>query len=365
MSDLQLSLIVIGGVIVSGVVTFNKWQEWRAKKSVDNAFSPLHEDVLMGTDGNAANERHEPFIPSAETDAAMHDDAMAMEPGPQEQDEAAHDAPLSFIQVTSKPSPLDPIVDCIIPLSLDLPLRGEKIAAAFHGMHFVGNKLVQVVGENEAGNWEAIAHGGVYHALQVGVQLATRNGPLSELEYSELVMRLNQMADELGAQPEVPDMMQVIADARRLHQLILEFDVQLSINVKAKGMPWMLSTMRPAFQRQGLELRADGRLIMPDGEGGILFTVLTNAKLPEDTSTLMTLLLPVALVAKERNGYTAMTAFAKSLATRLSGEIVDDSGALLTAQALNDVAAQVEDFYAFMEQSGMIAGSAPAKRLFS
>ena len=362
MSDFQLTLIVIGGVIVFGVVTFNKWQEWRAKKSVDNAFSPLHEDVLMGTDSTAAaaDARHEPFIPAADDHAALAE---------HEHDQHAYDSedeqPLSFIQVASKPTPLDPVVDCIIHLSLDLPLRGEKIIATFHDMHFVGNKLVQVVGESESGNLEAIAHGGVYHALQVGVQLATRNGPLTELEYSELVMRLNQRADELGAQPELPDMMQVIADARRLHQLILEFDVQLSINVKAKGMPWMLSTMRPAFQRQGLELRPDGRMIMPDGEGGMLFSLITNTNLADDTSTLMTLLLPVALVARERNGYGAMTAFAKSLSTRLSGEIVDDSGAPLTPQALEDISAQVDDFYAFMEQSGMIAGSAPARRLFS
>ena len=159
-------------------------------------------------------------------------------------------------------------------------------------------------------------------------------------------------------------MLQVIADARRLHQQILEFDVQLSINVKAKGMPWMLSTMRPAFQRQGLELRSDGRLSMPDGDGGILFSLLTNANQADDSSSLMTLLLPIALVAKDRNGFGAMTAFAKSLATRLSGEVVDDYGEPLSPQALADIAIQVEDCYAFMEQSGMIAGSGPAKRLF-
>ena len=48
MTELQGSLIAIGGAIVVGVVSYNKWQEWRAKKSVDKAFSPLEEDVLMG-----------------------------------------------------------------------------------------------------------------------------------------------------------------------------------------------------------------------------------------------------------------------------------------------------------------------------
>ena len=47
MTDLQVSLIAIGGVIVVGLFSFNKWQEWRAKKSVENAFSSLQQDVLM------------------------------------------------------------------------------------------------------------------------------------------------------------------------------------------------------------------------------------------------------------------------------------------------------------------------------
>jgi hypothetical protein len=230
--------------------------------------------------------------------------------------QAAHAAraePLEFLHATAKTSPLDPVVDCIIPLALEHPLRGEKIIAAFQSLRFVGNKLVQVIGETEIGNLEPVAHGGAYHSLQVGVQMASRLSPLSELEYSELVLGLNNMGDELGSMPDIPDMSQVISDARRLHQFIQEFDVQLSVNVRSKGMPWLVATMRPALQRQGLDLRPDGRLIMSDGDGGMLFSISMNASPADESTKMMTLLLPVPMVESQRQGFEAMTAFAKSL----------------------------------------------------
>jgi hypothetical protein len=232
----------------------------------------------------------------------------------------------AFIETVSKPFPLDTFIDCIIPIALEHPLRGEKITAAFHQLRLVGNKHVEVIGETEKGDWEKIAVGGGYHNLQVGVQLANRHGPLSELEYSELVTGLDLLSDDLDATPDLPDMAEIMGLAKRLSQLIHEFDVQLSINVRSKNEPWMLSTLRPALQRQGLELRPDGRFIMADGDGGILFAALMNANPADDTSTLITLLLPVATVAPEREAFKSMSAFAKSLATRLSGVVVDDAG---------------------------------------
>lgn len=377
MTELQASLIAIGGAIVVGVVSYNKWQEWRAKKSVENAFSPLEEDVLMGPRSIA--DRQEPVLGPVEADADTGTDTgtdtadyasgvstAAIDDHPQPVSEASPAKPRqSFIETTARPFLLDSFIDCIIPLALELPLRGEKVAQAFQKLRLVGNKHVEVIGENDAGDWEKVAVGGAYRALQVGVQMANRSGPLSELEYSELVTGLNQLCDELDATPELPDMSEIMGLAKRLYQLIHEFDVQLSINVQAKGAAWMLSTVRPALQRQGLELRPDGRLVMPDGDGSVLFSVLTNPNAANDTSMLMTLLLPVATVAPQRNGFKSMTAFAKSLATRLSGVVVDDAGHPLSEASLAAIAQQIDSFYGAMEQTGIEPGSVRAQRLFA
>lgn len=389
MTELQASLMAIGGVIVVGVISYNKWQEWRAKKSVEQAFSPLQDDVLMG---GGPGERQEPVLsPFEGPDAVVahaHDELVHRDADGHADDEGAHGhdqqdhagqqhaghdgqgsaaAPASrssFIEAHAKPPLLDDAIDCIVPLALDAPLRGEKVSAAFQSLHIVGNKPVRVIGENEAGHWEAVAVGGIYSALKVGVQLATRANALTELEFSELASRLNQLSDELGASPELPEMADTISKARALHQQVHEFDAQLSINVRASGAPWTIATIKPALQRQGMELRPDGKLVMPDGEGGILFSVLTNAE-PDETSRLITLLLPVARVAPAFGAFKAMSAFAKSLATRLSGVVVDDEGQSLSDPALAAIATQVDEFYQQMAQAGIPAGSARAQRLFA
>ena len=47
MTDLQISLLGAAGVFVAGVFTYNKWQEHKAKKTVERAFASDHDDVLM------------------------------------------------------------------------------------------------------------------------------------------------------------------------------------------------------------------------------------------------------------------------------------------------------------------------------
>lgn len=375
MTELQASLVAIGGAIVVGVISYNKWQEWRARKSVEQAFSTTQDDVLM-QEGSPQGLRQEPVLTPFEGPDVI-DTGGLTDPEPVLADHAneaaaASDAAAEDVAVPAaarkaapaRCSPLDATIDCIVPLALDAPLRGEKVNTAFQQLHLIGGKSVRVVGLNEAGEWEAVAVGGIYSALQVGVQLATRSGALTELEFSELASRLDPLADELGARAELPDMADTIAQARALHQQVQEFDAQLSINVRSNNAPWMVSTLKPALQRQGMELRPDGRLVMPDGEGGQLFSVSTNANPADETSRQITLLLPVALVAPDRDGFKAMTAFAKSLASRLSATVVDDEGQPLTDAVLAAIAGQVVDFYRAMEQAGIPAGSTRAQRLF-
>jgi FtsZ-interacting cell division protein ZipA len=374
MVDLQQSLIAIGGVIVAGVVAYNKWQEWRAKKSVDQAFSTAQDDVLMGEGGSP--HRQEPVLSPFEapdlvaepsSSGALHaPQAAAVHPTPDVSDDHSITHSDSTIAAGApRRSLLDPLIDCIIPVRLDAPLRGEKVAQAFHHLHLVGSKPVKVVGQNDEGHWEPVAVGSVYHELHIGVQMATRSGALTELEFSELASRLDQMADDLGASPELPDMGHAVATARALHQRVHDFDAQLSINVRATGAMWPVATLKSALQRQGMELRPDGKLVMPDGEGGQLFSASINANAADDSSAQITLLLPVAMVAPDRGGFKAMTAFAKSLANRLSGVVVDDEGQPLPDAMLADIAAQLGEFYREMEQAGIPAGSPLAQRLFA
>jgi hypothetical protein len=409
-----MSLIAAGGVFVVGVISYNKWQEYKARKSVERAFASDHDDVLMksGAAPNAPAEpelaaRQEPVL-DASVDAPFAElagaDALAepvvREPAPASPVEpsgvavggAAGGAPVSGAgagmaaaaaldplaglpgaKPDTPPAQLaenlvDPLIDCLIPLNIEGALRGDKILPALLKLRRVGNKPVHFVGLAVNGDWEPIVHGGVYTKLQAGVQLATRSTALNELEYSEMVTRLRAVADEISAEPEVPDMIEVMSEAKNLHRFVAGHDAQLGVNLASKGAPWAMSTLIGALENQGFDVRPDGRFAMPDreeGGSGVLFTLSTNVNLGADTTSRLTLLLDVPCVAPARDGFGKMVACAKSLELRLDAAIVDDFDQPLSDEALGEIAGQVGEFYQEMEAADIPAGSTRALRLFS
>lgn len=373
MTDLQTSLIVIGAVIVGGVISYNKWQEYKAKKSVERAFSSSHDDVLMGSGDKPAAERREPgFSPGEMPDSMANVEAIQQEAIDQDMpaDVAAVGASdgvpveLAF-HAEERDLPVDYLIDCTIPLTPVMQLRGEKVLAAIQSLRHVGGKPVHFIGQRMDAKWEAVTHGGVYKVLTAGVQLANRSSALNELEYSEFVMKLRQIADDLDADPDVPDMTEVMASARALHHFVTEYDAKLSVNVRTNGAPWSVTTLLAALERQGFDVRPEGRLVMPDGDGGVLFSLSTNVTLAEETTSHLTLLLDVPVVAPERDGFGAMIACARTLASRLDGTVVDDGNQPLADAALTEIAGQLQAFYADMDAADIPAGSARALRLFN
>ncbi|NIA52610.1 cell division protein [Massilia sp. TW-1] len=392
MTDLQMSLIAAGGVFVVGVISYNKWQEYKARKSVERAFAHDHDDVLMK--GGAAADvapahagRHEPVLDGAPPnhDALIEPSIMAeplqhAAPGampaaaPMAAAAAALDpiAGLPAVKPETPPAQLaenlvDPLIDCLIPLNSEGPLRGDRILPALVKLRRVGNKPVHFVGLAVNGDWEPIVHGGVYTKLQAGVQLATRTTALNELEYSEMVTRLRAVGDEIGAEPEVPDMIEVMSEAKTLHRFVAGHDAQLGVNLASKGAPWAMATLIGALENAGFDVRPDGKFVMPDREegGGTLFTLSTNVTLGADTTSRLTLLLDVPCVAPARDGFGKMVACAKDLEQRLDAAIVDDYDQPLTDATLEEIAGQVREFYQEMDASDIAAGSTRALRLFS
>lgn len=369
MTDLQMALLSIGGVIVAGVISYNKWQENKARRSLEHAFSESIDDVLMTPDAedaahyidgavyaeySAQGQRSEPRFADDVADAAA---ASTIPP-------AVEEALVAFV-APPRGLPVDALIDATIPIALEGHVRGEKMLPVIQNLRYVGNKPVHFIGHHINGEWEEIATGGVYQALMVGVQMANRSNPLNELEYSELLMRLRQFTDGINAEPDVPDMQDVVKNAQALHQFIVDHDVQLGMNVQSNGAPWAVNTLVTALTRQGFDLRTDGSLVMQDAEGEILFSLSTNVPQAVQVTDKLTLLLDVPRVAMARDGYGAMVACARALALRLGGKVVDDSAQPLSDAALSDIGDQVTAFYGAMATAEIVAGSGRAMRLFS
>ncbi|MDL2356412.1 MAG: cell division protein ZipA C-terminal FtsZ-binding domain-containing protein [Pseudomonadota bacterium] len=359
MTDIQLTAIGGAVVFVGAVFVYNKWQEHKARKSVERAFSSEHDDVLMRSGDAPAVPRQEPsFNLAGGGDSAEGVQPLRTEPvisGDDGETPAAERA-ISLV---------DPLIDCLIPLALEVAVRGDKILPVLHTLRHVGNKPIHYIGLAVSGDWEPIVHGGVYTKLQAGVQMASRTTALNELEYSELVTRLRTLADEIGAEPEIPDMIEVMGEAKTLHRFVAGHDAQLGVNLMSNGAPWAISTLIGALEKQGFDVRPDGRYAMPDGDGGVLFTLSTNVTLGADTTSHLTLLLDVPVVAPARDGFGSMVACARSMVARLDATIVDDSNQPLMDEALAEINGQVREFYDEMAAADIPAGSTRALRLFS
>jgi hypothetical protein len=381
MTDFQLSLIAAGGVFVVGVISYNKWQEYKLKKRVERAFDGQHDDVLMrADDGVRAEPRfHMDDVPMPDAGSGAYGvpehvgGHVGAVPAPSIAPDGGDAATAMPVRSADAGVPaeelatclVDPLIDCLLPLELEAPARGEKLLPALQKLRLVGNKPVHFIGLAVSGDWEPVRHGVVYTKLQGGVQLASRSTALNELEYSELVTRLRSVADEVGAEPQIPDMIEVMQDARNLHRFVANHDAQLGVNLASNGAPWNIATLLGALEKLGFDVRPDGRYAMPDGEGGHLFSLSTNVTLAEETTSRLTLLLDVPCVAPARDGFGSMIACAKNLMARLDATIVDDANQPLADETLANIAGQVKEFYDDMAASDIPAGSTRALRLFS
>lgn len=177
--------------------------------------------------------------------------------------------------------------------------------------------------------------------------------------------RLRSVSDEIGAEPQIPDMIEVMQDAKNLHRFVANHDAQLGVNLASNGAPWNIATLLGALEKLGFDMRPDGRYAMPDGEGGYLFSLSTNVTLAEETTSRLTLLLDVPCVAPARDGFGSMIGCAKNLMARLDATIVDDANQPLADETLASIAGQVREFYDDMAASDIPAGSTRALRLFS
>ncbi len=390
MTDLNMSLWIAGGAVILSVIAYNFWQEYKAKKNIDTAFGQHQDDVLMKQNDSLPDMSALDTAADTFSGALSHNASYNANAGNQllhRQEPTLHDvcadenqadenqAELRRAEIRSAVEPenaavsvpVDDFIDCVISMEFEVPTRGDKVMGEIQSFHQVGNKPVHFIGADKDGRREVINPATTYTHLLAGVQLVTRSGALSELEYSQLVMKLRQIADNLNAHPDIPDMKHVMDAGRDLHLFVTEHDARLSVNVKSKGTPWGVDTLLIALEKMGFDAHPGGRLTMPDGEGGALFTLSINGGVgqTDQTTGRLTLLLDVPCVAPSRGGFGAMISCAKSLALRLGGSLVDDGNELLSEATLEEIQQQVDLFYGAMQAAEIPAGSTRAVRIFS
>ncbi|WP_321814474.1 MULTISPECIES: cell division protein ZipA C-terminal FtsZ-binding domain-containing protein [unclassified Paraburkholderia] len=320
---------------------------------------------------NAADAAEAAVATPAEHDetAAAKDEAPASE----EDERVEPVMPAATTISSAPPAIVDRRIDCIVPIRLGGALPGERVIPLAQRLRRAGSKPVHIEGKPEGGDgWELLQNGVRYEELRAAAQLANRNGPLNELEFSEFVAGVHQLADALDGLPEFPDMTETVAMARELDGFAAQCDAQLSINVLSDGAPWSANYVQAVSAQDGLLLSRDGtRFVKLDAKQSPVFmlqfgdTNFLRDDLTYKGGQMITLILDVPVADEDILPFRLMCDYARSLAERIGGRVVDDQRRPLPESVLQNIDKQLMTLYAKLEQAGIPAGSAATRRLFS
>ena len=276
---------------------------------------------------------------------------------------------------TRRSQRLDALIDAIATLAVDVPVAGEATLPHLPGANRVGGKPFYIEGLNsETGDWEAIVASHRYTEFQAGVQMANRNGPLNEIEFSEFVQKLESFAQAIGASTDLPDMLETVARARELDAFASQHDAQLVALLRANSVAWSVGYLQQAAQRHGFVPGAvPGRLVLPTAEEGappmLVLSFDGQAALADDPGQAavreLSLGLDVAQTDELAEPYATWHEVARKLAEDLDAAIVDDQGQLITLHAFSAIHAELTRLYEALAAHDLAAGSTGARRLFS
>lgn len=367
MSDLQISLLVIGALVVVGVFLYNWFQERRFRRRFKEAFGEKPEDVLLEEEPAEppAEARHEPRLepaPAVISSAGEVSDAAGGGMPPRAREAAAS-------------AEFDPVLECIAEIRADRAIPESVIGELMSKVAACG-KPARAAGLNsETGSWEVLDRGvgARYSGLKIGLQMVNRSGPVTTAQLAMFSDAINGAAERAHGHASVPDAQALLQGARDLDAFCSKVDVAVGVNiVAADGGAFSGTKVRALAEAAGFKLEPDGVFHFRDEQRRTLFTLDNHEPapfLPEQIKTMatggITLLLDVPRVADGLDVLDRMVDIARGLASGLGGRLVDDNRVELSDAGVERIGQQLSVIRSAMERQGIPAGSARALRLFS
>lgn len=338
---LTVALAILGGLVLAVLVAHGAWSARRARP-----------------------RRAEVAEPAARVDPALGETTAVVPASAQPRPPALR-----------RQARLDALVDAIVPMALDAPVSGEQVLAHWPTTRHAGTKAFYIEGLNlESGDWEQPAADQRYGELQAGVQLASRSGALNEIEYSEFVHKLQAFAESVGAMPDFPDMLDVVARARELDGFASPLDAQLTVRLLARSVAWSVGYVQQCAGRQGLVPGAvPGRLVLPSTDEGappvLVLDFDAQAALADDPQAAalreVSLSLDVPQTPALVEPFPIWHKVAHALAEGMDADLVDDAGRPITLHSFDAIGKELAQLYAALESHDLAAGSPAARRLFA
>jgi FtsZ-interacting cell division protein ZipA len=372
MSDLQVSLLIIGAVVVGGVTAFNWFQQWRLRRRLEDSFGDKPEDVLLREDvRREPPARVEPQLRGA---PLPEEPEQYIEPEPPEP-LPANAASSEAVRALPEVPGFDATIDYICAVDAAEPVSAAGLAE-LHTRAATAGKRFRVVGYNEElSQWEEAGRlsGGRYAHLRIAVQLVSRKGIVDTAALTTICDAVRECAARFSASAHCPDIHTAAVAAADLDAYCADVDIAIGVNVLPQaGQTIPGPRIRTLAESLGFKLEPDGVFHFRDAARNTLFTLDNHEPapfLPEQIKHLstsgVTLLLDVPRVADGHAALDVMVTVGRALAEGLGGSLVDDNRAPLSDNSVRAIQHQLRSIHAKMAQRGMAPGSERALRLFS
>ncbi|MGE8397788.1 MAG: cell division protein FtsZ [Comamonas sp.] len=393
MSTLQISLAVVGVILLGLIVAYNAWTNRRntpkraqhVEGESRQEESPTRFDpALDGVDvtNMPASAQVQPLDPLMEA-APAKDHALAGESADASSaaalssdiDKPAVDSARSAHQMAERKLALDGLIDAIAPIRVDHPVTGDAALMVQPTTRRAGSKQFRIEGLNEAsGEWESVRGGQRYIAFQAGVQLANRLGALNEIEFSEFVAKVQTFADSLSASVELPDMLHEVTRARELDQFAGEHDAQLSFMLRPRRAAWSPGYIQQKATALGFTTaNMPGRMQLPSATVGHapLLSLAYDAQAAQADNIDQTavhevwLSLDVPQVPRSEEPFQRLREVVQALCEGMDGMLCDQNGYQLLPQVFDPIDADLQKLYDKLDSRELSAGSMLARRLFN
>ena len=401
MSDLQISLIIVGIFIIGCVVFYNWMQQRRCERNTEKAFKNKYEDVLLETEEIKEVEKFEPIRSRVEPTIVKSDNKLEqknlntttemVEPdnkpeqkdlnittGIVEPDSKPEQKNLSTTTEPAKPAKFysNGVVDYVVNIQLKSPVTVSNLTEILKRKVDFG-KPVHLLGQKEIGSyWEEItlkSRSDIdYTVLRACLQFVDRSGPVSEVDLSKFCDMVRNFAESINADADTPDTEEAYSQAVLLDQFCAEVDVMIGINVISKdGGAFTGTKIRSLAEASGFKLEGGGVFNFREENEDTTFTLQNYEPtpfMPDNMRTLttngITFLFDVPRIKNGERVFDQMTRLSEVFATTLGGIMVDDNRVPLNDSGLERIKHKVIEIQAVMKLRDFSAGDDIALRLF-
>lgn len=371
-SDLQISLIIIGIIIIAGVLVFNWVQQSRYQREVQEAFECKHTDVLLDEEmPTLEKDRVEPKF-SQQFMNKIQLDASDSTVGNQDNGEEPVDQSVDTLVNKDQD-----IINYIVRVQAEEVIPDEQLSAIRHHQYDFG-KPVHWYGKYEKDDaWEEITlelnpQSRGYMQLKGCLQLVDRSGPVSELSLSRFRDLAEEIASERNVTANCPDIMKYYEQAVLLDKFCADVDVMIGINIISNDEGAFVGTkIRALAEASGFKLEDEGEFKYHDENGLMLFALINYEDTPFTPENMklmtthgITFLLDVPRVERGERVFEQMTHIARIFSSTLGGIMVDDNRVPLSDNGIARSKKQLNDIKMVMESNSIPAGSEDAMKLF-